>query len=154
MKAIKNDKSGDDLLVNTLNVKGNSYELEDDSYLTLNVMMDDLEIFCFDKTEINIFNFGPLKCFRNEAHSVILSLPWRSVWRSKGVDEEPLEPVLHVEAYREVLKYFHELAMNCKTAIKTYSLNNMNPNFLSLVTISLVSDHIIRRWLSTTRILI
>jgi len=47
-----------------------------------------------------------------------LSLPWRSVWRSKGVDEEPLEPVHHMEAYREVLKYFVQLSMNCQAAIE------------------------------------
>jgi hypothetical protein len=52
---------------------------------------------------------------------VTLSLPWRSVWRSKGVDEEPLEPARHMEAYKEVLKYFEELSINCHTARKYYS---------------------------------
>jgi hypothetical protein len=127
LKAIKNDKSADDVLVSTLDLKGRPCYIEDDSYLTLNIMMDESEIFCFDNTEINIFNFGSLECFRNEANSVILSLPWRSVWRSKGVDEEPLEPVHHMEVYREVLKYFDELSMNCRTAIKTHCLNNVDP---------------------------
>ena len=69
-------------------------------------------------------NFGSLECFRNEAKSVTLSSPWRSVWRSKGVDEEPLKPARHMEVYKEVVKYFHQLSMNCQTAIKTYPIRD------------------------------
>ena len=87
-------------------------------------MMDESKIFCLNFTEINIINFGSFACFRNESKSVTLSSPWRSVWRSKGVDEEPLEPVHHMEAYRKVLKYFHQLNMNCLKALKTYPIEN------------------------------
>jgi hypothetical protein len=39
------------------------------------------------------------------------------VWRSKGVDEEPLK----TKTYRKVLKYFNELGMNSRKATETYS---------------------------------
>jgi hypothetical protein len=80
-------------------------------------MVDDTAIICVGKKEIRILDFAFFGCFRNLDKSVTLSLPWRGVWRSKGVDEEPLEPVHHMEAYRKVLKYFDELSMNCQTAI-------------------------------------
>jgi F-box-like len=116
MKAVKNKKSADDLLVCTLDMR--------ESYSS--IMMDESKIFSLNFNKINIYNFGSFACFRNESKSVTLSLPWRSVWRSKGVDEEPLEPVHHMEAYREVLKYFYELDMNCRTAIKSFSINNVD----------------------------
>ena len=137
LKAIKNDKSTDDLLVNTLDLEGSSCYIEDDAYLTLNIMMNESEIFCFDGAETNRFNFGSLECFRNAAKSVTLSLPWRSVWRSKGVDEEPLEPAHHMEVYKEVLKYFEELSLNCRTAITTRSINDAD-----LATFTLGDDFI------------
>jgi len=87
------------------------------------INMDEIKIFHSGILEMTIFNFGSFACLPYESKSVILSLPWRSVWRSKGVDEEPLEPVHHMEAYREVLKYFGKLSMNCQSAIKTHSLN-------------------------------
>ena len=136
LETIKNKNSADDLLVYTLH--GRTYCQEDDSCLSsLDLMMDESEIFCFGGAQINIFNFGSLESFRNEAKSVTLSLPWRSVWRSKGVDEEPLEPVHHMEVYTEVLKYFHELTMNCQTASKTRSINNVD-----LATFTLGDDFI------------
>ncbi len=70
--------------------------------------MTETEIFCEDGEKIWRLDFGSFECFRNEAKSVILSLPWRDVWRSKGVDEEPLEPVHHMEVYTQLaqrLKY-------------------------------------------------
>jgi hypothetical protein len=69
---------------------------------------------------------------------VTLSLPWRSVWRSKGVDEEPLEPAHHMEAYAEVLKYFHQLNMNCQKAMKMYPIKYRD------TTTFLVSDDVLR----------
>jgi len=54
------------------------------------------------------------------------------VWRSKGVDEEPLEPVHHMEVYTEVLKYFHQLSVDCQAAVNTYPIrddNSENFNF-------------------------
>ena len=82
--------------------------------------MDETAIICEGKSKFRILDFDFLEYFRNEAKSVILSLPWRSVWRSKGVDEEPLEPARHMEVYREVLKFFEELSMNCQNAIDIY----------------------------------
>ena len=117
LKAVKNKKSADDPLVCTLDV--------DTSFIE----MGESKIFLPDG--MTIFNFGSFPCFRNEAKSVTLSLPWRGVWRSKGVDEEPLEPVHHMQVYNEVLKYFADLSMNCQTAIKTYSLKNVDPTTLT-----------------------
>ena len=72
--------------------------------------------------DINKLDFSSFE-LRNEAKSVTLSLPWRSVWRSKGVDEEPVEPGRHMEAYREVLTYFEELNKNCQTAIECFAVD-------------------------------
>ena len=100
LEAVKNPKSTDnDLLVPTIAVK-----LE-----TFSMWMGETLLIC--ATFHHIFDFGSFELFGNEAKSVTLSLPWRSVWRSKGVVEEPLKPLHHVEAYSEVLKYFHELNM-------------------------------------------
>jgi hypothetical protein len=89
--------------------------------------VDETDIFIADKDNgVKRFNFGSYDCFRNATNSVTLSLPWRSVWRSKGVDEEPLEPGRHMEVYKEVLKYFNELCMDCQAAIKTYPILEVN----------------------------
>jgi F-box-like len=85
--------------------------------------VDETEIFICDYNNVmQRLNFGSFECFQNATKSVTLSLPWRSVWRSKGVDEEPLEPVHHMEVYTEVLKYFQQLSMDCQAAIKTYPI--------------------------------
>ena len=55
-----------------------------------------------------------------------LSLPWRGVWRSNGVDEEPLKPARHMEVYTKVLTYFHQLSMGCQAPIKTYPIRDVN----------------------------
>jgi hypothetical protein len=76
--------------------------------------------------QIHRLNFSPLSGLSgNAAKSVTLSLPWRSVWRSKGVDEEPLEPARHMEVYMKVLKYFQQLDMNCKTAVESYPVGDL-----------------------------
>jgi hypothetical protein len=111
LKAIKSKTIADDLLVYTFDIN------------SCFINMDEIKIFHSGIHGMAIFNFGSFACLPYESKSVILSLPWRSVWRSKGVDEEPLEPVHHMEAYREVLKYFGELSMNCQSAMKTHSLN-------------------------------
>ena len=112
LEAVKNPKA-DEILVGTLIVK-NDFE-----YFTVS----ESEIFCVNIGNIRRLNFSSFEPFRNTAKSVTLSFPWRSVWRSKGVDEEPLEPVRHMEVYREVLKYFHQLSMNCQTAMKFYPVH-------------------------------
>jgi hypothetical protein len=89
--------------------------------------VDETDIFIADtENGVQRLNFGSFDCFRNATNSVTLSLPWRSVWRSKGVDEEPLEPGRHMKVYKEVLKYFNELCMNCQAAIKTYPIHEVN----------------------------
>jgi hypothetical protein len=45
-------------------------------------------------------------CFFFKKTSVTLSLPWRNVWRSQGVDEESLEPLHHMIVYREIDEHF------------------------------------------------
>jgi F-box-like len=111
LEAVKDPKSTEDeLLVHTLSVE----------FPFKRISMDETVIICENREKIRILDFGSFDCFRNAANSVILSLPWRGVWRSKGVDEEPLEPVHHMEAYSEVLKYFHQLTLDCRAAIKTY----------------------------------
>jgi WD40 repeat protein len=111
LDAIKNRNSTEDkLLVHTLAV-----EFPFDK-----ILMDETAIICEGKYKFRILDFGFLEYFRSEAKSVTLSLPWRSVWRRKGVDEEPLEPVHHMDVYREVLQYYHELSKNCQRAIDTY----------------------------------
>jgi hypothetical protein len=75
---------------------------------------------------MHLLDFGSFKLFRNAAKSVTLSSPWRSVWRSKRVGEEPLQPLRHMKVYKEVLHYFHQLSINCKTASKTFSVNNVD----------------------------
>jgi F-box-like len=90
-----------------------------------NLVVSEIDIFIVGKMKIHRFDFGTFECFRNAAKSVTLSLPWRGVWRSKGVDEEPLEPVHHMEIYREVLKYFHQLSKNCQTAMKCYPVDDL-----------------------------
>jgi len=99
---------------------------------TLACVIEDDFIFFLALNESKIFgsrytyNFGSFELFGNITKSVTLSLPWRSVWRSKGVDEEPLEPLHHMEAYREVLKYFYELSKNCQTDPKTIDLEKID----------------------------
>ena len=111
---IKNPKSTEDeLLVHTLAVQF-SFD---------KILMDETAIICEGKSKFRILDFDFLEYFRNEAKSVILSLPWRSVWRMKGVEEEPLEPVHHMEVYREVLEYYHELSANCQKVIDTYPVD-------------------------------
>jgi F-box-like len=110
LEAVKNPKA-DEILVRTLIVK---FHFE---YF----MVTESEIFCVNVGNIHRLNFSSFEPFRNAAKCVTLSSPWRSVWRSKGVDDEPLEPVRHMEVYREVLNYFEELSMNCRTAIKICS---------------------------------
>ena len=90
LEAVKNKNYADDILVCVI-----------EGYFNLD-RIDESKIFSGGYT----YNFGSFKLFGNTTKSVTLSLPWRSVWRSKGVDEEPLEPVRHMEVYREVLKYF------------------------------------------------
>jgi hypothetical protein len=116
LEAVKNSKAKR-ILPRTLAVK-NCYKC---------ITVSETEILCMGYSEIDRLDFGSFECFRNAAKSVTLSLPWRSVWRSKGVDEEPLEPGRHMEVYREVLKYFEKLSMNCRTAIKTYYMYNGYP---------------------------
>ena len=87
------------------------------------IAVTETEIFCQEMSmDINKLDFSSFE-LRNEAKSVTLSLPWRSVWRSKGVDEEPVEPGRHMEAYREVLTYFEELNRNCQTAIECFAVD-------------------------------
>ena len=115
LKAVKNSKStANEILVHNLG--------DMDCH---NIMVSETEVFIIGTWEIHRFDFGSFECFRNEAKSVTLSLPWRSVWRSKGVDEEPLEPARHIEVYKEVLEYFHQLDMNCQTAIKCYAIDDL-----------------------------
>jgi F-box-like len=109
LEAMKNPKSSaDDLLVHSVAV-----DFNDDKFA-----VTETEIFIQGREEIRILDFSSFNVFQNEANFVTLSLPWRSVWRSKGVDEEPLEPLYHMEVYREVLKYFEELSNNCQIAIE------------------------------------
>ena len=82
------------------------------------ILTNEMAIICEQSGTVGIFDFSSFECFRNAANSVTLSSPWRGVWRSKGVDEEPLEPFHHMEVYKEVLEYFGELRMNCQSAIK------------------------------------
>ena len=100
-------------------------------------MVSETEVFIIGTWEIHRFDFGSFECFRNEAKSVTLSLPWRSVWRSKGVDEEPLEPARHMEVYKEVLQYFHQLTTNYRTAIKCCTID-----YLDSATFTLGDDFI------------
>ena len=114
LEAIKNPESTeDDLLVHTVAVEFHVYKM----------FMDETLLICADSEKTYLLDFGTFECFRNEAKSVTLSLPWRSVWRSKGVDEEPLEPVHHMAVYREVLKYFQQLTINCRMAMKMYPID-------------------------------
>ena len=84
------------------------------------IAVTETEIFIQDWETMRILDFRSFNVFQNEASFVTLSLPWGGVWRRKGVDEEPLEPVHHMEVYRKVLKYFHGLSVNCQSAIKCY----------------------------------
>ena len=121
LQAVENPRSvANELLVHTISVE----------FPFQKILMDETAILCDEQRAkaFKILDFGSLEIFRNVAKSVTLSLPWRSVWRSKGVDEEPLEPVCHIEVYREVLKYLHELSLNCQTAIKRYPVvDQLNP---------------------------
>jgi hypothetical protein len=121
LKDIKNPKSeANEVSVHTC----------DTNYGFKSLTMDETEIFFGDirreKCIMQRLNFGSFELFHNETKSVTLSLPWRGVWRSKGVDEEPLEPVRHMEAYKEVLKYFHRLSTDSRAAIKTYPIFDAN----------------------------
>ena len=113
LEAVKNPKSTeDDLLVHSVAVKFEMFSM----------WMDETLLICAHPDKTFVLDFGSFELFGNEAKSVTLSLPWRSVWRSKGVDEEPLEPLHHIETYAEVVKYFHQLNMNCHKAMKTYPI--------------------------------
>jgi len=94
------------------------------------ILMDETAIICENEEEIRILDFGSFECFRNEAKSVTLSLPWRSVWRSLGVDEESLEPLHHMEIYSIILRCFHQLSINCQKAIKKHSV--VDPDIASV----------------------
>ena len=123
MEAIKNPKSTEnDLLVRTVAVNFQNYR----------IAMDETLLICAYFHEIRLLDFGSFEYFQNAAKSVTLSLPWRSVWRSKGVDEEPLEPARHMEVYKEVLQYFHQLTINCQTASKTFPVNNVGLETFSI----------------------
>ena len=127
LKAVKNSKStANEILVHNLG--------DMDCH---NIMVSETEVFIIGTWEIHRFDFGSFECFRNEAKSVTLSLPWRSVWRSKGVDEEPLEPARHMEVYKEVLQYFHQLTTNYRTAIKCCTVD-----YLDSATFTLGDDFI------------
>jgi len=112
LEAVKNpDSRADDLLFYTLAVDFDIYK---------RIVVTETEILSLGENTFKILDFSSLDVFQNATNSVTLSSPWRSVWRSKGVDEEPLEPGHHREVYKEVLKYFNELRMDCQAAIKTY----------------------------------
>jgi F-box-like len=114
LEAIKSsNSSADELLVHTSTGK----------FYSNRIVVTETEIFCYVSKKIEKLDFSSLELFRNEAKSVTSSLPWRSVWRSKGVDEEPLEPVRHMEVYKEVLEYFDELSTNCRTALKCFEVD-------------------------------
>jgi F-box-like len=114
LEAIRNPNSSvNELLVHTPAVK----------FYSNRIVVTETEIFCYVREKIEKLDFSSFVLLHNEAKSVPLSLPWRSVWRSKGVDEEPLEPVRHMEVYREVLHYFDELSMNCQTAIECHAVD-------------------------------
>jgi F-box-like len=118
LEAVKDLKSTkNDLLVRTVTMK----------FQTDGIVMDETLLICYDWNTIHLLDFGSFEHFQNAANSVTLSSPWRSVWRSKGVDEEPLKPVLHMKVYKEVLKYFHELSMNCRKAIMKYLVEKVDP---------------------------
>ena len=103
LEAIKNpNSSADELLVCTQAL----------DFRCQKIAVTETEILYLAWNTITILDFSSIHVFRNATNSVVLSLPWRSVWRRKGVDEEPLEPARHMEAYRKVLKYFDELSMN------------------------------------------
>ena len=121
LEAVKNPKSTEDeLLINTLVVE---------TYFDW-ISVDEGAIMYGERNQIRILDFSFLEYFRNATNSSTLSLPWRSVWRSKGVDEEPLKPARHMEVYTEVLKYFHQLSMDCQTAIDSYQV--VDPDAASL----------------------
>ena len=88
LEAVKNSMA-DRILACTLVIKEHSHC----------IMVSENEIFVINNAKICKIDFGSFDYFQNEAKSVTLSLPWRSVWRSKGVDEEPLEPARHMEVY-------------------------------------------------------
>jgi WD40 repeat protein len=122
LEAMKNPKSSaDDLLVHSVTVQ---FDFDV-------IVVTETEIFCEEK-QIRILDFGSFECFRNEAKSLTLSLPWRDVWRSKGVDEEHLQPAHHMEVYREVLQYFHQLSMNCQKAIQKHRVATADPATFTL----------------------
>ena len=111
LEAVKSLKSSaNELLVHTFTM---------DLYCQ-RIVVTETEIFIWGTNKITILDFSSMDVFRNATNSVTLSSPWRSVWWSKGVDEEPLEPARHMEAYKTVLKYFHQLSMNCQKAVKRY----------------------------------
>jgi F-box-like len=113
LEALKDQKSNG--LVRTLVVKNHMSS----------IILSETEIFCITSGSVCRLNFSPFGLFGKAAKSMALSSPWRSVWRSKGVDEEPLEPVRHMEVYMEVLKYFDELGGNCQAAIETYPASDL-----------------------------
>ena len=117
LEDVKNPKSA----ANELSVHDMRTELDFSS-----LSVDETEIFITCDNGVQRLNFGSFDCFRNATNSVTLSSPWRSVWRSKGVVEEPLKPARHMEVYKKVLKYFNELCMDCQTAIKKYPIRDVN----------------------------
>jgi hypothetical protein len=119
LEAIKNPKSTvDELLFHFVAV----------DFIVDRIVVTETEIFCENGDNIRRLDFGSFECFRNEAKSVTLSLPWRDVWRSKGVDEEPLEPARHMEVYREVLQYFNQPTMECHNAIEKHRAASADPS--------------------------
>jgi len=77
--AVKNpNSSADELLVHTLIA---DFDLK-------MIMVTETEIFGWSFQKIGILDFSSFNVLKNATNSVTLSLPWRSVWRSIGVDEE------------------------------------------------------------------
>jgi hypothetical protein len=123
LEAVKNPKrTQDELLVHRLAV---NFHFD-------GIAVTETEIFSQDWYKIRIIDFSSLNVIRNATKSVTLSSPWRGLWRSKGVDEEPLEPTRHMEVYKEVLKYFDELSTNCQTAIKRCPVVNPDTTSFNL----------------------
>jgi hypothetical protein len=117
LEAVKNPKSTEnDVLAHTVTSEFDIYGFA----------MGETLLICYNWDTIHLLDFGSFEHFQNAANSVTLSSPWRSVWRSKGVDEEPLEPIRHMKVYKEVLQYFNELNMNCQTALKNYSVREVD----------------------------
>jgi F-box-like len=73
LEAVKNPQSTEnDLLVSTVSVK---FEI-------FRIWMDETLLICANPNNTFVLDFGSFELFGNEAKSVTLSLPWRSVWRA------------------------------------------------------------------------